>query len=74
MDDVSIGPAPSSGLSPQPGVDAQSETQRDLDRGLAGIEAKPFSASTNNKYADAETTSAETDGRVSLLLQKLDFR
>lgn len=53
MDDVSTGPEPSSGLSPQPGVDAQSETQRDLDRGLAGIEAKPFSASTDNKDADA---------------------
>lgn len=39
MNDVLTGPEPGSEQPIQRSVDAQSETQRDLDRGLGGVEA-----------------------------------
>jgi len=44
MDDVSIGPDPENEQPVQKGVDAQSETERDIEIGLAGAEAKPFAS------------------------------
>jgi|GEM_PF-6296728 len=53
MDDVSKGPASKGQQPAQSGVDAQSETDRDIGRGLAGAEAKPFA---NSPRANVEKT------------------
>jgi hypothetical protein len=63
MNDVSIGPA-SNGRQPvQGGVDAQSETERDIDRGLAGAEAKPFANPQPTEDAKTKTPASSDDAR-----------
>lgn len=42
MSNVSIGPAPEKEQPGQNSVDAQAQTEDDIDHGLAGVEAKPF--------------------------------
>ncbi|EJL26230.1 hypothetical protein [Novosphingobium sp. AP12] len=42
MSDVSIGPGSNKDQSVGKGVDAQAETEHDIEHGLAGAEAKPF--------------------------------
>jgi hypothetical protein len=60
MSDVSIGPGPGSNkkASVQEGVDAQAETDRDIERGLAGAEAKPFANRPPTKDADFITSAS----------------
>lgn len=54
MDEISIGPEENDDQPVQSGVDAQSETERDIERGLAGAEAKPFSEPGKAKISDTE--------------------
>ncbi len=61
MDEVSIGPEENNDQPVQHGVDAQSETERDIERGLAGAEAKPFSEPGKAKISDTEARAAEGD-------------
>jgi hypothetical protein len=65
MDEVSIGPEENDDQPVQPGVDAQSETERDIERGLAGAEAKPFSEAEKAKNLDTEGVASEVDKRNS---------
>jgi hypothetical protein len=59
MDDVSIGPEENDDQAVQPGVDAQSETERDIERGLAGAEAEPFSEPAQTRSSDTEARAPE---------------
>jgi hypothetical protein len=75
MDDVSIGPDPKNEQPVQKGVDAQSETERDIEIGFAGAEAKPFASSPQEKDAvksvskhDEEHSSA--DGHENLIADR----
>lgn len=61
MDDVSIGPEKKDDQPVQPGVDAESETARDFERGLAGAEAKAISETEKAKISDTEGPPAESD-------------
>jgi hypothetical protein len=61
MDEVSIGPEKNNDQPMQHGVDAQSETERDIERGLAGVEAKPFSAPAKTKISDTAARASEGD-------------
>ncbi|WP_162792334.1 hypothetical protein [Novosphingobium sp. P6W] len=47
----------------QSGVDAQCETERDIDRGLAGAEAKPFANSPPTDDAKTKAPDAKDDAR-----------
>ncbi|MFT4054589.1 MAG: hypothetical protein QM681_08780 [Novosphingobium sp.] len=75
MSDVSIGPGASKRASVQERVDAQDETDRDVDRGLAGAEAKPFANRPPAKDANSITSASKdvenpsaVDGAESLIL------
>lgn len=59
MDEISIGPEENDDQPVQSGVDAQSETERDIERGLAGAEAKPFSEPGKAKSLDTEARASE---------------
>lgn len=59
MGEVSIGPQENDDQPVQLGVDAQSETERDIERGLAGAEAKPFSEPGKANISDTEARAAE---------------
>lgn len=61
MDEVSIGPEENDDQPVQPGVDAQSETERDIERGLAGAEAEAFSEPAKSKNSDTEAPASEGD-------------
>lgn len=63
MDEVSIGPDTASDQPIQPGVDAQKETERDMDHAVAGPEAKPFSVSAKDKAKAAAAPAAGADGK-----------
>ncbi|AXB80072.1 hypothetical protein [Novosphingobium sp. P6W] len=61
MDEVPIGPQENDDQLTQPAVDAQSETERDIERGLAGAEAKSFSEPGKAKISDTEARASESD-------------
>ncbi|AXB79115.1 hypothetical protein [Novosphingobium sp. P6W] len=61
MDEVSIGPQGNDDQPVQSSVDAQSETERDIERGLAGAEAKPFSEPAKAKSSDTDARASEGD-------------
>lgn len=63
MNDVSIGPASNERQPVQGGVDAQSETESDIDRGLAGAEAKPFAHPQPTHDAKTKTPASSDDAR-----------
>ena len=54
MSDVSIGPGSNKEQSPQESVDAQAETERDIDRAQAGAEAKPFANQPRTEDEDSK--------------------
>lgn len=67
MSDVSISSNDTAQGKDQP-VDAQAENERDMDKGLAGAEAKPFrdSASGGTRRDDMRN-DGEDDGKTSLV-------
>ena len=61
MSDVSIGPGSNKKASVQEGVDAQAETDREIDRGLAGAEAKTFANRPPTKDANSIPSESRDD-------------